>query len=60
MFSADEGADVGEDLATPVTEEYQSPATFTGTIRKITIEVQTDPQRDLTAIEGLERQAEFE
>jgi hypothetical protein len=65
MFSADEGADVGEDLATPVTEEYQSPATFTGTIRKIAIEVQPilAADRDTVdeaAIEGLERQAEFE
>jgi len=64
-FSADEGADVGEDLATPVTEDYQSPAKFTGTIRKIAIEVQPILAADRNAvdeaaIEGLERQAEFE
>jgi arylsulfatase A-like enzyme len=64
-FSADEGADVGEDLATPVSEEYQIPATFTGTIRKITIEVQPVLAADRSAvdeaaIQGLERQAEFE
>jgi arylsulfatase len=64
-FSADEGADVGEDLATPVSEEYQAPATFTGTIRKITIEVQPVLAADRSAvdeaaIQGLERQAEFE
>ena len=64
-FSADEGADVGEDLATPVTEDYQVPAKFTGTIRKIAIEVQTilaadRSAVDLSDIEGLERRAEFE
>ena len=60
-----EGADVGEDLATPVTEDYQVPAKFSGTIRKIMIEVQpilaADRSAvDLTDIEGLERRAEFE
>ncbi|HZZ61572.1 MAG TPA: arylsulfatase [Roseiarcus sp.] len=65
MFSADEGADVGEDLGTPVTEDYQVPAKFSGMIRKITIEVQpilaADRSAvDLTDIEGLERRAEFE
>ena len=64
-FSADEGADVGEDLGTPVTEDYQVPAKFSGMIRKITIEVQpilaADRSAvDLTDIEGLERRAEFE
>ena len=64
-FSADEGADVGEDLATPVSEEYQVPATFTGTIHKITIEVQPilaadRAAVDMAAIEGLQRQAAFE
>ena len=64
-FSADEGADVGEDLATPVSEEYQVPARFTGTIRKITIDVQpvlaADRSAvDLAAIEGLQRQAAFD
>jgi hypothetical protein len=64
-FSADEGADVGEDLATPVTEEYQAPATFTGTIHKVTIDVQpilaaVQPAVDAVAIEGLRRQAASE
>ncbi len=64
-FSADEGADIGEDLATPVSEEYQVPARFTGTIRKITIDVQpvlaADRSAvDLAAIEGLQRQAAFD
>jgi hypothetical protein len=65
IFSGDEGADVGEDLATPVTEDYQVPATFSGTIHKITIEVRpilaADRKAvDEAAIEGLQRQAAFE
>jgi len=41
-FSADEGADVGEDGETPVVEDYGVPAPyhFTGKIEKVTIEVQ--------------------
>jgi arylsulfatase A-like enzyme len=41
IFSADEGADVGEDGETPVTEEYGLPAPyqFTGKIDKVTIEL---------------------
>jgi arylsulfatase len=64
-FSADERADVGEDLATRVAEEYQSPATFTDTIHKVTIEVQPILAADRSAVdtaatEGLQRQAAFE
>jgi hypothetical protein len=52
-------------LATPVTEDYQVPATFSGTIHKITIEVQPILAADWkavdeAAIEGLQRQAAFE
>jgi arylsulfatase len=41
IFSADEGADVGEDGETPVVETYGIPAPyrFTGTISKVTVEV---------------------
>jgi arylsulfatase len=64
-FSADEGADVGEDLATPVSEEYRVPATFTGTIHSVTIEVQPIAAADRSAvdqsaIEGLEKRADFD
>jgi len=40
-FSADEGADVGEDGETPVTENYgiKAPYTFTGTIAKVTVDL---------------------
>jgi len=39
VFSADEGADVGADEGTPVTETYQVPFKFTGKIAKVTIEL---------------------
>jgi arylsulfatase A-like enzyme len=39
IFSADEGADVGADEATPVTETYKVPFKFTGKIVKVTIEL---------------------
>jgi arylsulfatase A-like enzyme len=39
VFSADEGADVGADEGTPVTEDYQVPFKFTGKIAKVTIEL---------------------
>ncbi len=40
-FSADEGADVGEDGETPVTEDYgmAAPYKFTGKIHKVTIDL---------------------
>ncbi len=38
-FSADEGADVGADEGTPVTEVYKVPFKFTGKIAKVTIEL---------------------
>ncbi len=42
VFSLDEGADVGTDEDTPVTEVYQAGASsrFSGTIHKVTLEVQ--------------------
>ena len=40
MFSADEGADVGVDEGTPVTEDYKAGNnTFTGKIHHVTIDV---------------------
>jgi arylsulfatase A-like enzyme len=41
IFSADEGADVGMDEETPVTEAYQAgvKSRFTGRIQKVTVEV---------------------
>src|SRR5262249_10333927 len=64
-FSGDEGADVGEGLATPVSEEYPVPAAFTGTIHQVTIEVQPIAAADRATVEestrlGLERRATFD
>ena len=40
LFSADETADVGQDIATPVTEEYaEGDNKFTGKIEKITVDL---------------------
>ena len=51
IFSADEGADVGEDGETPVVEDYGIPAPyqFTGKIDKVTIEVKEMKQADKAA-----------
>ena len=38
IFSADEGADVGADEGTPVTEAYKVPFKFTGTINSVIVE----------------------
>jgi arylsulfatase len=38
-FSADEGADVGADEGTPVTDAYKVPFKFTGKIAKVTIDL---------------------
>jgi arylsulfatase A-like enzyme len=39
VYSADEGADVGIDEGTPVTEAYRTPFKFTGKITSVTIEL---------------------
>ena len=46
-FSADEGADVGADEGTPVTEAYNPPFKFTGKIEKVTIELKEGKRTDL-------------
>ena len=47
VFSADEGADVGADEGTPVTEAYKVPFKFTGKIAKVTIELKEMKTADL-------------
>lgn len=48
VFSADEGADVGADNDTPVTEAYKVPFKFSGKIDKVTIELkETSKKTDL-------------
>ena len=48
VFSGDEGADVGEDGETPVTEDYgiAAPYRFTGRIHKVTIDIEEMKQAD--------------
>jgi hypothetical protein len=46
IFSADEGADVGADEGTPVTEAYKVPFKFTGKIAKVTIELKEMKKAD--------------
>ena len=45
-FSADEGADVGADDGTPVTEAYKVPFKFTGKIEQVTIELKEMKKTD--------------
>lgn len=47
VFSADEGADVGADEGTPVTEAYKVPFKFTGKISGVTIELKEIKKTDL-------------
>ncbi len=46
VFSADEGADVGADEGTPVTEAYKVPFKFTGKIYSVTIELKDMKKAD--------------
>jgi arylsulfatase A-like enzyme len=46
-FSADEGADVGADEGTPVTEAYKVPFKFTGKIAQVTIELKEMKKTDV-------------
>jgi arylsulfatase len=45
-FSADEGADVGADEGTPVTEAYNVPFKFSGKISQVTIELKEMKKAD--------------
>lgn len=52
-FSADEGADVGADEGTPVTEAYKVPFKFSGKISQVTIELKEMKKADSEeAVEG--------
>ena len=51
FYSADEGADVGADEGTPVTEAYKVPFKFTGKIAKVTIELKDVKTADLDEAE---------
>ncbi|QDF37815.2 arylsulfatase [Bradyrhizobium symbiodeficiens] len=52
-FSADEGADVGADEGTPVTEAYKVPFKFSGKISQVTVELKEMKKADSEeAVEG--------
>jgi arylsulfatase len=57
MFSADEGADVGQDGETPVTEAYKVPFRFTGKIGKVTIELKETKAAALNEAEQAQKLA---
>src|SRR5882724_6755065 len=54
-FSADEGADVGADEGTPVTEAYKVPNEFTGKIDKVTIELKDVKKAEIDDTEQVRR-----
>jgi arylsulfatase len=56
-FSADEGADVGADEGTPVSEAYTVPFTFTGKIATVTIELKEMKTADHDETEQVHREA---
>ena len=56
-FSADEAADVGVDEGTAVSEAYKVPFKFTGTIGKVTIELQAVKAADNEAGEQSRKEA---
>jgi len=60
FFSLDDGVDVGQDLGTPVTEEYkQHDNQFTGTIRKVTVELTPSDRKSERELEEAEYKAAF-
>jgi arylsulfatase A-like enzyme len=56
-FSADEGADVGADEGTPVTEAYQVPFKFTGKIARVTIDLKEMKTADREEAEKAHKEA---
>jgi arylsulfatase len=57
VFSADEGADVGADEGTPVTEAYKVPFKFTGKIDRVTIELKEMKAADKGEVEQSHKEA---
>ena len=57
VFSADEGADVGADEGTPVSEAYTVPFKFTGQINRVTIELKEMTPATANASDKARRQA---
>ena len=57
VFSADEGADVGADEGTPVTEAYKVPFKFTGKIAEVKIELKEMKKADRDDAEQARKEA---
>lgn len=57
FFSADEGADVGMDAGTAVSQEYSAPFKFNGQIEKVTVNIEPMPSSDKTAAESAEKES---
>ena len=57
VFSADEGADVGMDEGTPVTEAYKVPFRFTGKIAEVKIELKEMKKADRDDAEQARKEA---
>src|SRR6516164_1907775 len=58
-YSADETFDIGMDTGSPVSLDYRSPNEFTGTIKKITIDLKPIAPTQRGEIEKLEREVRF-
>jgi arylsulfatase A-like enzyme len=56
MFSLDEGADVGRNEGTPVTEDYKVPFAFNGVIDKVTVTLGNTSEADRAASELVRRE----
>jgi hypothetical protein len=46
IYSLDETFDIGVDTGTPVTNEYKTDARFTGTIKKVVVDLAGQPHVD--------------
>jgi arylsulfatase len=59
--SADETFDVGKDAGSPVSNDYQSPNPYTGTLRKVEVNLQptNHTENDIKLIRKAERDAWF-
>jgi arylsulfatase len=58
-YSADETFDIGMDTGSPVSSDYKSPNEFTGTIKKITIDLKPIAPAQRGEIQKLEREVTF-
>jgi arylsulfatase len=60
-FSADETFDIGMDTGSPVSDDYNSPNPYTGTLRKVQIKLEptNHAEKDIKTIRKVERDVEF-